>query len=1179
MLTSLSRILMPIRMLWSASKPTLFLLLFLFPIFAVWWWGAGWTIDGEQPLATTTSRIFCTVAYLLSWILVFWAWQWRKLRVTMQADQPAKPDPKELKKAEQEQQRWYERFHFQLDGAMESVRSFSKQSQFPYQTPWYLCIGASECGKSSLVNRSGETFKRQRITTDGHEVDLDCWVGENSMIWEPSSELLNAEQANNGSEEKGAQQIWKSYLEWLAKYRQRQPLNGIIIGVDAASLITRSETERKAQAALIQTRLVEINQTLSSRVPVYLVVTKLDLLEGFEHTFASLSAKERAEALGFSVNLSSQDAKTTIASIESQFEHWAKDLAYRASAGMGESRIAERGQQLFAFSRQMKGLNEMVMRLLNETFTGEVAPSDLGLRGVFLTSAFQQGVMVNAFSDATSRRYEIDNPIGKTVRSKVSQAYFIEQLFQAVLYKEAGLASGNLSSLKKAARKTRVIGGLGIAAAAAMVGVWHVNYQQNIERSDSVLAKANSYQALNQVASSTSLRSTIQALNELRDSAQVFGDYKGDMAAMKDFALFQGHKIAPEIEQTYHDVLQKRFVPLLLEQVVYELKHAKNDEQKLEALRVYKMVVDKSGRITPMVEEYFSQLWQEYYVGRAAMQNDLMDHLLVAMETSDLETAKSDADVDAIMALYPHDVTIKHAQYQLGKLPIEQRVYQGLRRNSQFVLGPALHLDNLIGPSFALVFDEQRAANRVFTVPQLFTPKGLNEYFIPKLESVSELALIDSWVLGETESTQFSEADVQALRGMLLDLYITDYARSWTDVLDKLDMRYFTTLSESTQVLENLVANAEPLMRLLRVVEENTQIGSDNLIDQAVSITWQAQSREKVNLGLKRHFGELNDMLTPVGEKPPYVHQVIDSIDTLHQYLVAMEKAPSQGGAALDAIKDKLLSQRDDPIDALARIAEGLPAPLNRLIGKVAEESWYVVKQEATAHLGKKWYQDVYLQFEQKLKGRYPFNPHARKEASLQDFETFFAPNGTLDAFYATHLKPLIVASRNKDDSSFNLPINPYVLHQINQSHKIQQAFFNKKGILDVSFSIEPRKLTSNKRRGVLNIDGQYLAYSHGRRDSVELIWPNSLKESAESKVTLVPIQGNSSPRSVVLRGPWAFFRLLDQGEVVRASATSIDYRFSFDNGAVTYRVASDEDDNPFTQDVFKSFKLTRNLY
>ncbi|MEI8630937.1 hypothetical protein P4S72_00110 [Vibrio sp. PP-XX7] len=103
--------------------------------------------------------------------------------------------------------------------------------------------------------------------------------------------------------------------------------------------------------------------------------------------------------------------------------------------------------------------------------------------------------------------------------------------------------------------------------------------------------------------------------------------------------------------------------------------------------------------------------------------------------------------------------------------------------------------------------------------------------------------------------------------------------------------------------------------------------------------------------------------------------------------------------------------------------------------------------------------------YEEKLANRYPFNPTSNKDASLADFESFFAPNGIFDSFYQNQLKIFIDEKSvlaDTDGTSQGV-VKPEVLEQINQARHIQEAFFNRKGILDVSFSVEPLRLTSNK--------------------------------------------------------------------------------------------------------------------
>ncbi|MEJ2076366.1 MAG: ImcF-related family protein, partial [Reinekea sp.] len=278
----------------------------------------------------------------------------------------------------------------------------------------------------------------------------------------------------------------------------------------------------------------------------------------------------------------------------------------------------------------------------------------------------------------------------------------------------------------------------------------------------------------------------------------------------------------------------------------------------------------------------------------------------------------------------------------------------------------------------------------------MLTKKGFETYFIPQSDSISELALVDSWVLGQSNSIDFSEEDKRDLRNQ---------------------------------------------------------------------------------------FSGLNGLTSQQPDKPAYMDEVNQAISQLLAYMKSISEAPDVGKAALEATKGRMALTDADPIYVLERIASGMPRPYDTLLQKLAEESWYVVKQEAIRYLGVRWSNDVYSVYREKLASRYPLNPNATKDVALTDFEDFFAPDGTLNSFYEDNLKLFLDSgsSLNTTPDGESL-IQQAVLDQLATARTIQQAFFNRKGVMDVEFSLEPIEMSSNKRRSVINIDGQYVEYNHGPR-------------------------------------------------------------------------------------------------
>ncbi|WP_136487104.1 type VI secretion system membrane subunit TssM [Vibrio sp. H11] len=1164
-----------------AALPILLVTLFILLNVAIWWAGPWLEIFETKPLQSVLSRVVASGLFTLGALALWGLLQWRKLQnyqAQQKRDEQLRQDPIRV---------YEERQEVELNQVMVNMRQNLNKRNYLYSLPWYLVLGLENAGKTSLINRSGQKFvfssvMRASGQKSENPYSFDWWIGDESVLIDPDGELLT--QGNRSEDNDGAMErrLWLHFVKWLDRTRSRRPLNGIVLALDVSHLATATASERKAYASLLRARLRELMETLSTRLPVYIALTKLDLLYGFEPFFKHYTKSQREEVLGFTFSLDSID------NLDNWLEEFAKDYAefverinnalpHAVSAPMS----LEERNAIYSFTRQVSGLKEILGQFFQDALASDQFSTSALVRGAYFTSVYQQGVPTNAFDDAASRRYGLSHAVNTAQRAKNSTIYFTQKLFTNIIYPEAGLASDNFRIARQKRRLMVLSVVTGSIATLLLVGNWHRNYLANVEHANAVLAKVNQYRdEFPSKASLASQQDVLEPLNKIREATLEFGFFREKPKYISDFGLYQGHTIGPMVEATYLNLLETRFLPLLMADVVMDLNQAQTDEEKLAVLRVYRMMVDKSGRYQDYVMDYFSRYWQQEFSGRREIQEELLGHLDYAMRHTDLAGESQHGNKAATKVMKPYEPTIAKVQAELGSMPNDQRVYRNLKLNAQTVLGPAINLRNLVGPVFDVVFEERVMNSSSLYIPQMLTKRGFEEYFMPRSESVSELALIDSWVLGQSKSAQFSEADKQALRNKIRDQYVADYTNTWRAALNEIDVKYFSDINDAVAVLDNLTGNIEPMQRLLRTLDTNTELYASLPDDDAAQQALLQSPKYKVASMIESPFAELNDMLKPVGDKPAYMNEVLASVEELQNYLKAIQTAPDVGTAALDATKARVKLVNADPIYTLKRIASGLPKPLDSMMTKIADESWYVIKQEAIRHLEVRWHDDVYNTFQRKLAGRYPFNPKAKKDASLQDFEAFFAPNGTLDNFYNNQLRMFIEENITVNDGeNAQSLIRKDVLNQIKQAQKIRDAFFNRKGILDVSFSVEPLRLSGNKRRSVLNVDGQYLAYSHGPRDSVELIWPNTLRDSAVSKVTLVPTQSNMSPRSIDIQGPWAFFRLLDQGDVVAASATSVDYKFDVDGGDMIYRINSEANANPFTERLFNSFKLSNTLY
>ncbi|ENM3767752.1 type VI secretion system membrane subunit TssM, partial [Vibrio cholerae] len=786
-----------------AALPILLFTTFILLNVAIWWAGPWLEVAGYKPLESIMARVVASSLFTLGCLAVWGIWQWRKL-------QAFKSEQKREEQLRQDPIKVYEqRQEVELNQVMLNMKQSLNKHNYLYALPWYLVLGLENAGKTSLINRSGQNFvfssvMRASGQKSENPYSFDWWIGDESVLIDPDGELLT--QGNRSEENDGAleRRLWLHFVDWLDRTRSRRPLNGIVLALDVAHLATATASERKAYANLLRARLRELMETLSTRLPVYIALTKLDLLHGFEPFFKHYTKSQREEVLGFTFSMDSVD------NLDSWLEEFASEYTQFVSRvnGMLPHAVAapmtlEERNAIYSFTRQISGLKEILQQFFQEALASDQFSTSALVRGAYFTSVYQQGVPTNAFDDAASRRYGLSHAINTAQRAKNSTVYFTQKLFTHIIYPEAGLASDNFRVAKN---KRRLMGLSFVACSVAtllLAGTWHRNYLNNVQHADTVLTKVNQYKE--QFPTSRSLasqREVLDPLNKIREATLEFGFFRDKPQYISDFGLYQGHTIGPKVEETYLNLLETRFLPLLMADTIVALNQAETDEEKLAVLRVYRMLVDKSGRYQDYVMDYFAKYWQKSFSGQRQIQEELLGHLDYAMRHTDLTAERLNGDKGAEQVMRPYDKVIARAQVELGSMPNDQRVYRNLKLSAQTVLGPSVNLRSLIGPVFDVVFEERVLNSSSLFIPQMLTKRGFDDYFMPQSESVSELALIDSWVLGQSKTAQFSEADKQALREKIRDLYVADYTNTWRAALNEIDVKYFNDINDAVMVLE-----------------------------------------------------------------------------------------------------------------------------------------------------------------------------------------------------------------------------------------------------------------------------------------------------------------------------------------------------------------------------------------
>lgn len=1219
----------PLRQ-YKGALPILLVVATVAALAAIWWHGPEWSWRGHMPLASLWMRIAATLFVLMLAALAgsMLAARREKQRPGTAGDSEAAPDAPHVRYVQAQERA--------LDRSLAALRANLKGRNGIYELPWYLVLGQENSGKTSFINRSNQKFSltgelkagsRRAFQDPDLAYNIDWWMGDEAVLIDPPGELIS--QSDDDIFEPGLDSadapdsptpapasapapapaaaavqpassgaaaprraglpagtnghLWESLIDWLARNRSRRPLNGVVLMVDMVTLLNQKPSDRKALSILLRTRLSELSQRLGTRPPLYVVLSKFDLLTGFEPFFARLPRSVREDIFGFTFTLDSvNDYDAWLAELAERYDGLIKRLNERVFDALSQSHAVDAREALFSLVRQLAGMRPVLLSFLADVLGSDRYTTPALPRGVYFSSVYQQGLLCNAFINTASQSYGVSEPVADVQPSGRSVVYFAQQLFQRIIYPEAGLGGDNLKVL--AAKRRDLAIGFGAAALGSLViiGGWYYYYGVNREKVTQVLDKSQEFSArqIDGSADPTG-RNLLEPLDQIRNAVAVFGDYRNAWPVVADLGLYQGRRIGPKVDEAYLQLLSTRFLPALAGGVMAAIDAAPaGSAEQLSALRVYRMIEDRANRRAPIVEDWMSRQWHTAFPGDGPVQGGLMRHLSYALKYADVDLPQ-----------YRRRVT--ELQQHLRQVPMPERVYMNMSEQASKALLMPLDLRNEIGPAFDIVYqpaDARRPAAAAPTrIDALLTAKGFRDFFDPRSDDFTELAMIDQWTLGERAKIDYSDADKQALAEKVRALYNRDYIDTWQRALNGLEVVDFDDIGQASSVLAAVNSPGAPLRRLVETVRDNTALQpavplGAGPVNAAISaapaavVSPRAIAKEQQVAAIARPFGPLTSVLASADDKPSYLDESMTAIARVYEVVKSVQDSPEPGKAALAVVLDRFALKGTDPIGNLQRMAAGMPEPLNRQVAKLADESSQVLLIEALKELERRWDTEVYRYYSERLANRYPFNPAARADASLEDFTFLFGPQGRLAQFQEQYLKPFL---KDNMEALYSARRGGYlvradVLKQLEAADRIRDAFFNSRGALGVQFNVEPLALAATRRSSVLSIEGQLISYSHGASNSIGLIWPNSLGTDAESRITLVSANGTTS--SLTHRGSWSMFRLLSQARLDSATANAVELSFAANDGAMRYRLTADKANNPFTHALFAGFTLPRSL-
>ena len=219
---------------------------------------------------------------------------------------------------------------------------------------------------------------------------MNWWFTNRAVMLDTAGRLLFEEVRPGASNE------WLEFLRLLRKNRPECPVNGMILVIPADSLIRDSHDDLMRKARKIATQLNDIQRELDIRFPVFVLITKSDLILGFREFFEHIKNPDlEGQILGWS-NPAELDAPFNPSDLENYLRGFIADIEKRRTAllaGTLDGSIdRESAFAFYPFGESLKNAIPNLRKYLETIFVqGEWSRNPLFLRGIYFTSSMQEG--------------------------------------------------------------------------------------------------------------------------------------------------------------------------------------------------------------------------------------------------------------------------------------------------------------------------------------------------------------------------------------------------------------------------------------------------------------------------------------------------------------------------------------------------------------------------------------------------------------------------------------------------------------------------------------------------------------------------------------------------------------------------------------------------------------------
>ncbi|MGR9271308.1 type VI secretion system membrane subunit TssM (plasmid) [Rhizobium leguminosarum] len=1114
----------------------------------IWFYGYLAAYGDFKPLASTSARLTLIGIILAAWLAYLVFTTIRDRRRDKQLVEGIERDAEA--EAAASQQAEVGEIHGRLKEALQLLRRITKKRfGYIYELPWYVIFGAPGSGKTTALSNSGLKFPlgdalgSNSVQGIGGTRNCNWWFTDEAILIDTAGRYTTQDDLN-GTAKAG----WEGFLGLLRKYRRSQPINGALVTLSIGDLLTRDPEAQREEIRAIRQRLSELDELLHARVPVYLLLTKADLLTGFVEFFDGFNKSDREQVWGTTFGL---DESYKAANLPERFMEEFTLLQQRVDTMLIERLQQEPNPELrgriFRFPAELTALKERLHEVVTELCSGSKLVEAPLLRGIY-------------FASGTQREETVAVP-------RMRRSYFLSRLFKEVIFGEASLVardkrlSGRQLLFRRAAYAATVL------LLAVVLTSWTATYIQNTTALAGAERRIDAYEQLvrgvpvRDVSDADFLR-ILPALDNL---AAVTTDFSKTRVWPISLGLDQEGKVASRQREAYQRALNTLLLPRMLVQLQKDMTETTDVTRTFDALKLYGML----GGLGPVnadfaaleAEDMFTRLYPDE--GRAAARQALIAH----------------ADVMARGALPPIELDkalIAKAREVIRSENIANRAYDILGEYRESRALPAWSAAGALGPLGEQAFERKSKAPLNEGIPGLFSATGYRTVVLPGITDAAREALDEQWVRGDPNPAGVS---VDTIAQATLQLYFDAFEQRWSTILTDIRVKPSQTIADAAETTRILASKPGPVETITKSIVAATDLrapgaeiasAGDSLPASTTALASAANAPDP--------FGRLREALkAPAGQSSPADQPKDAPRSEIGQLEPILQKVQEQLSRATTSTAEvakvfDVDSQLTDANQDLLQQARKLPAPVDSWMAGLAADVGSLAVKSARSRISDAWAAEGAGFCSNVVAGRYPFDRKSPRDVAMSDFIRLFGPEGLFKTFFKEKLEAFVDTSASPWGwkGTFGAASIPSAaIAQFENADKINRAFFPAGSENpSISINVKPVSLTEAASAVMLEIEGERVVYFHGPIQSKSITWPST----DASNVSRLAFQPGGWQQALTENGDWSPFRLFDDANLANQGDDLFRAKFQQNGQAAEFDVQFGSVLNPFRLEALGAF-------